>query len=92
MRPSLPKILNGKSYKGLLQTEILFLLLSRGGQGYYAGERNEHMDFQGKYLKMVFAIMGVETIHEFAINGTNRKDDKFSTELEKIKLIYTPLE
>jgi FMN-dependent NADH-azoreductase len=36
---------DGKRYQGLLENKVLFLLLSRGSQGYGRGERNEHMDF-----------------------------------------------
>ena len=64
----------GIRYSGLLKNKILYLLLSRGSKGYGKGERNEQMDFQGRYLKMVFGIMGIRTIFEMAINGTNRND------------------
>jgi FMN-dependent NADH-azoreductase len=56
-------------YIGLLENKTLFLLLSRGAQGYEKGEYNEHMNFQSDYLKTVFNIMGISNIHVIAING-----------------------
>lgn len=58
-------------YTGLLQNKTLYLLLSRGGQGYEKGEPNEHLNFQSTYLRTVFGMMGFETIHVIAINGAS---------------------
>lgn len=58
-------------YTGLLQNKTLFLLLSRGLQGYEKGEPNEHMNFQSTYLKTVFNMMGVTNIHMIAIDGAS---------------------
>lgn len=58
-------------YVGLLENKTLFLLLSRGAQGYEKGEYNEHINFQTDYLKTVFNIMGVHNIHIVAVNGTS---------------------
>jgi FMN-dependent NADH-azoreductase len=49
-------------YIGLLENKTLFLLLSRGAQGYKKGEYNEHMDFQSTYLKTVFNIIEISNI------------------------------
>ena len=70
----------GIRYSGLLKNKILYLLLSRGSRGYGKGERNEQMDFQGPYLKMAFGIMGIRTIFEMVINGTNRNDKELERE------------
>jgi len=56
-------------YLGLLKDKTLYLLLSRGNGGYEKGEYYEHMNFQSSYLKTVFSIMGVDDIHEIALNG-----------------------
>lgn len=56
-------------YIGLLENKTLFLLLSRGAQGYEKGEYNEHMNFQSTYLKTVFNIIGISNIHVIAVNG-----------------------
>ncbi|WP_154782123.1 MULTISPECIES: FMN-dependent NADH-azoreductase [unclassified Flavobacterium] len=58
-------------YIGLLENKTLFVLLSRGAEGYGKGEYNEHMNFQSDYLKTVFNIMGVHNIHVVAIDGTS---------------------
>jgi FMN-dependent NADH-azoreductase len=72
-------------YSGLLQNKVLFLLLSRGSKDYGKGERNELMDFQGRYLHQVFSIMGIEKIFEFSINGTKRDGDALAQELKVLK-------
>jgi FMN-dependent NADH-azoreductase len=64
----------GQQYIGLLKEKRLILLLSRGSRGYGPGERNEYMDFQSTYLKMVFGIMGIQQIYEISINGTSGND------------------
>ncbi|HEY5745860.1 MAG TPA: NAD(P)H-dependent oxidoreductase [Chryseolinea sp.] len=56
-------------YVGLLKNKTLFLLLSRGEQGYEKGGYNEHMDFQSTYLKTVFTIMGISNIHVITLSG-----------------------
>lgn len=56
-------------YKGLLQNKSVYLLLSRGNGGYGEGEFFEHMNFQSKYLKTVFNIMGIDDVTEIAMNG-----------------------
>lgn len=56
-------------YVGLLENKTLFLLLSRGDEGYEKGEYNEHMNFQSTYLKTIFNVMGISNTHVFATNG-----------------------
>jgi FMN-dependent NADH-azoreductase len=56
-------------YSGLLKNKVLFLLLSRGDQGYEKGGYNEHMNFQDPYLRTVFNVMGINQIRTIAING-----------------------
>jgi FMN-dependent NADH-azoreductase len=56
-------------YVGLLKNKTLFLLLSRGEQGYEKGGYNEHLDFQSTYLKTVFTIMGIRRIHVITLSG-----------------------
>jgi FMN-dependent NADH-azoreductase len=64
-------------YIGLLQNKTLFLLLSRGDDGYEDGEHNAHLNFQSTYLKMVFNMMGVSNTHIIAINGASINKEKF---------------
>ena len=63
-------------YVGLLKNRTLFLLLSRGGEGYEPGEANAHLNFQSTYLKTVFNIMGIHNIHTVAIDGTSFDKEK----------------
>ncbi|WP_264537434.1 FMN-dependent NADH-azoreductase [Flavobacterium sp. N1736] len=58
-------------YIGLLENKTVFLLLSRGSNGYEKGEFNEHMNFQSNYLKTVLNMMGIHNIHIVAVNGSS---------------------
>ena len=69
-------------YIGLLQNKTLFLLLSRGAQGYEKGGYNEHMDFQSDYLKTVFNIIGISNIHVIAVNGQSYDPEKFKRSVD----------
>jgi FMN-dependent NADH-azoreductase len=69
-------------YTGLLENKTLFLLLSRGAQGYEKGEYNEHLDFQSTYLKTVFNIIGISNIHVIAINGESFSPEKFKKSID----------
>jgi FMN-dependent NADH-azoreductase len=70
-------------YIGLLENKTLFLLLSRGAQGYDEGEYNEHMNFQSTYLKTVFNIIGISNTHTIAINGSSSDTEQFKKSVEK---------
>lgn len=72
-------------YVGMLADKTLFLLLSRGDEGYGKGEYNEHMDFQSPYLKTVFNIMGIRDIHMFAISG--RSPDAIETSTQDLRML-----
>nr|WP_067055813.1 NAD(P)H-dependent oxidoreductase [Mucilaginibacter sp. L294] len=69
-------------YIGLLENKTLFLLLSRGAQGYEKGEYNEHMNYQSNYLKTVFNIIGISDIHVVTINGSAFDPEKFEKSIE----------
>ncbi|MCY1496266.1 FMN-dependent NADH-azoreductase [compost metagenome] len=75
-----------RPYKGLLEHKKLVLCLTRGGTDYGRGERNEHMDFQSGYLKMIFDIMGIEDVHEFILEGTKRNAEQLDEDYSQIKL------
>jgi FMN-dependent NADH-azoreductase len=70
-------------YVGLLQNKTLFLLLSRGDEGYEKGEYNEHMNFQSTYLTTVFNIMGISNIHVFTTNGKPEDAGSFKKALDE---------
>jgi FMN-dependent NADH-azoreductase len=69
-------------YTGLLKNKTLFLLLSRGAQGYEKGEYNERMDFQSTYLKTVFTIIGISNIHVIAIDGVSFGGEKLKNSID----------
>ena len=64
-------------YIGLLKNKSLYLLLSRGAQGYEKGGYNEHMNFQSDYLKTVFNIIGITDIEEVSVNGEAFGSEEF---------------
>jgi FMN-dependent NADH-azoreductase len=72
-------------YVGLLENKTLFLLFSRGDEGYGEGEYNERMDFQSGYLKTVFNIIGVNDIHMVAINGRPAGPERFMKTAEGLR-------
>jgi FMN-dependent NADH-azoreductase len=69
-------------YMGLLENKTLFLLLSRGDEGYETGEYNGHLNFQSTYLKTVFNIIGISHIQVVAINGRSHDAEKFKKTVE----------
>jgi FMN-dependent NADH-azoreductase len=69
-------------YIGLLENKALILLLSRGDQGYEAGEHNEHMNFQTTYLKTIFNVMGISNIHVVVINGASLDKEELKKSID----------
>jgi FMN-dependent NADH-azoreductase len=69
----------------MLENKTLFLLLSRGDEGYAKGDYNEHMDFQSPYLKSVFNIIGISNIHIVAING--RSSDAIDASYQNLRML-----
>jgi FMN-dependent NADH-azoreductase len=69
-------------YVGLLENKTLFLLLSRGEQEYEKGGYNQHLDYQGTYLKTVFNVMGVSNIHVVAVSGASYRGESFNRAID----------
>lgn len=69
-------------YIGLMENKTLFLLVSRGEQGYESGGHNEHLNFQDTYLKTVFNIIGISNVHVIAINGVSYGPEKAKKSIE----------
>jgi len=72
-----------KPYTGLLKDKTLFLLLARGSNGYESGELNQHMNHQSTYLKTIFNVMGINNIHEIAVNGTSLDVEELNLSINK---------
>jgi len=72
-------------YTGLLKDKNVFLLMVRGNLGYDPGDFYEHMDFQTKYLKTVFGIMGIDDVQHVALNGVGLGDDSLALAREKVE-------
>lgn len=72
-------------YVGLLENKQVYILSSRGDNGYADGEHNAHMNFQTSYLKTIFNIMGVHNITIISLDNEEYGGELF----EKSKqLIY----
>lgn len=56
-------------YIGQLKNKKLFLLISRGAQGYEPNGYNEKVNFQTTYLRAVLKMMGIFEVEEITING-----------------------
>ena len=72
-------------YTGLLKDKKVYLLMVRGNNGYGRGEFFEHMDFQSKYLKTVFTIMGLDDIEEITINGVEFGEESLEAAGDRVK-------
>lgn len=72
-------------YTGLLKDKNVFLLMVRGNMGYDPGDFYEHMDFQTKYLKTVFNIMGIHDVQHASLNGVGFGEDSLALAKEKVE-------
>ena len=71
-------------YVGLLENKKLFILSSRGDNGYAAGERNAHMNFQSSYLKTIFNIMGVSQVEIVSLDNEEYGGELFERSKEEV--------
>ena len=72
-------------YTGLLKNKKAFLLMVRGNFGYDPGDFYEYMDFQTKYLKTVFGILGIKDVEHIALNGAAILEDARALAKEKVQ-------
>lgn len=62
-------------YTGLAAGKKVFVVTSRGGGGYGAGEAMEHLNFQDSYLKTAFGFIGITDVEFIHVNNTSKGDD-----------------
>lgn len=74
-------------YTGLLKQKQVYLLMTRGNQGYDVGDFYEHMDFQQNYLHTVFNMMGLKDVKSLALNGISYHTQELSRADEKISAL-----
>lgn len=79
-------------YTGLLKNKSAFLLMVRGNMGYDPGDFYEHMDFQTKYLKTVFSILGIKDVEHVALNGVALREDTLALAREKVEQLLNSSE
>jgi len=71
-------------YVGLLENKKLFILSSRGDNGYAEGEHNSHMNFQTNYLRTIFNILGVQDIEIISLDNEEYGGELFAKSQEEI--------
>lgn len=72
------------NYVGLLKNKKLFILSSRGDNGYGEGERNANMNFQTAYLKTIFNIIGVQDIEIISLDNEEYGGELFAKSQQEI--------
>ena len=65
-------------YTGLAAGKKLYVITSRGGSGYGAGEAMQHLNFQDPYLLTVFGFIGIKDIEFVHINNTSKGEEAVS--------------
>lgn len=81
INPEMPK----SPYVGLLKGKKAYFLLVQGGTGYGPGEFYHHMDFQTKYLKTVFNIIGISDTEVISMDSTAMGEGKSQISFETCK-------
>lgn len=71
-------------YVGLLHNKKLFILSSRGDNGYSEGEHNAHRNFQTSYLKSIFNIIGVQDVKVISLDNEEYGGELFARSREEI--------
>lgn len=71
-------------YVGLLENKKLFILSSRGDNGYAEGEHNAHMNFQSNYVKLIFNILGVNNVEIISLDNEEYGGVLFAKSQEEI--------
>ena len=62
-------------YNGLAGGRKVFVVTSRGGSGYGAGEAMEKLNFQDPYLRTAFGFIGITDIEFIHLNNTAKGED-----------------
>ena len=62
-------------YTGLATGKKVFIVTSRGGSGYGAGEAMERLNFQDPYLKTAFGFIGITEIEFIHVNNTAKGEE-----------------
>ncbi len=63
------------TYEGLAKGKKVFVVTSRGGGGYGAGEAMEKLNFQDSYFKTVFGFIGITDVNLIHINNTAKGEE-----------------
>lgn len=62
-------------YTGLATGKKVYVVTSRGGGGYGAGEAMEKINFQDPYLRTVFGMIGITDVEFIHLNNTAKGDE-----------------
>ena len=74
-------------YKGLVTGKKLFVVTSKGGGGYGAGEAMEKINFQDPYLKVAFGFIGITDVEFIHLNNTAKGEDAVSESTENARAL-----
>lgn len=79
-------------YVGLLENKKLYILSSRGDTGYGKREKNEHMNFQTRYLQFVFGMMGVKEVSTISLDNEEFGGEIFEKSKQEIFQIINAID
>ncbi|WP_342328819.1 NAD(P)H-dependent oxidoreductase [Pedobacter sp. FW305-3-2-15-E-R2A2] len=71
-------------YVGLLENKKMYILSSRGDTGYGEDEKNEHMNFQTRYLQFVFGMMGIKDVSTISLDNEEFGGEIFEKSKQEI--------
>lgn len=71
-------------YQGLLENKKMYILSSRGDTGYGEHEKNEHMNFQTRYLQFVFGMMGIKDVTTISLDNEEFGGEIFEKSKQEI--------
>ncbi len=74
-------------YKGLAAGKKAFIVTSRGGGGYGAGEAMEKINFQDPYLRTAFGFIGITDLEFIHVNNTAKGDEAVRESVGKVRAL-----
>jgi len=74
-------------YTGLVTGKKVFVVTSRGGGGYGAGEAMEKINFQDPYLKVAFGFIGITDVEFIHVNNTARGEEAVRESVESARAL-----
>lgn len=73
-------------YEGLAAGKRAFVVASRGGSGYGAGEAMQHLNFQDSYLKTALGFIGITDVRFIHVNNTAKGDEAVRESMSRARV------